>query len=55
MDETPRPSPPDLDRARALLDAAGIALPEDEVVACAQGLGALQRLLDLVRVERRAP
>jgi hypothetical protein len=34
------------------LREAGIALPGDEVAALAQGLAALQRLLDIVRAER---
>jgi hypothetical protein len=43
------------ERAEALLRAAGIVLPEDEVTALAEGLAALQRLLDIVRAERPAP
>jgi hypothetical protein len=37
--------------ARAMLAAAGIALPDDEVADIAAGLAALARLLALVRAD----
>jgi hypothetical protein len=43
------------ERAEALLRDAGIVLPEDEIVALAEGLAALQRLLDIARAGRAAP
>jgi hypothetical protein len=43
------------ERAEALLRDAGIVLPEDEIAALAEGLAALQRLLDIVRAGRPAP
>jgi hypothetical protein len=44
----------DLERARALLRDAGVVLPDDEVVAFADGLAALERLLAIVRAPRSA-
>lgn len=55
MDEDDRASPAAVERARAVLRNAGIVLPDDEVVAFADGLAALQRLLDIVRAPRIAP
>ena len=49
------PSPPNLERAHALLRDAGIVLPDDEVAAFADGLVALDRLLAIVRASQSVP
>jgi hypothetical protein len=49
MDENSPASRAAVERAQALLRDAGIVLSDDEIVALADGLVALQRLLDIVR------
>ena len=55
MDEDDRASPAAVEHAQAVLREAGIVLPDAEVVAFADGLAALQRLLDIVRARPAAP
>lgn len=55
MDESDRPSVPATERARAALRKAGIVLPESELAELADGLRALERLLETVRTGRPEP